>query len=100
MTSSGSELDPVAADDAEAAVERPPADPVGVLALVCGFVGIVVCGIVLAIVTAIIGGMAGQRAREHGRSLETAYLALLLAGVDGVVWIVMHILFDIPLAVG
>ena len=87
-------------DEPQTGAERAPADPVGVVALVFGFVGIVVCGIVFAIVTAILGGMAGQRAREAGRSLETAYLALLLAGVDGIVWIALHILFDIPLAVG
>lgn len=87
-------------DEPQTEAERTPADPVGVVALVFGFVGIVVCGIVFAIVTAILGGMAGQRAREAGRSLETAYLALLLAGVDGIVWIVLHILFELPLAVG
>ncbi|WP_375487858.1 hypothetical protein [uncultured Jatrophihabitans sp.] len=97
--------DPGSVDAAEPGVdpgldERVPADPVGVLALVAGFVGIVVCGIVFAIVTAILAGMAGQRARAAGRSLDTAYLALLLAGIDGVVWIVLHIMFDIPLAVG
>ncbi len=86
--------------EVESTGERAPTDPVGVLALVCGFVGIVVCGIVFAIVTAILGGMTGQRAREHGRSLETAYLAMLLAGVDGIVWIVLHLLLDVPLAIG
>ena len=90
------ELDPLTEPEAAPT----PADPVGVLALVSGFVGIVVCGIVFAIVTAILAGSAGQRAREAGRSYETAYLAMALAGVDGVVWIVLHILFDIPLAVG
>ena len=92
MTSSEPEVEP--------ATGPTPADPVGVLALVAGFVGIVVCGIVFAIVTAILGGMAGQRARDSGRSLETAYLAMGLAAVDGVVWIALHILFDVPLVIG
>ena len=94
MTSS--EIEP----ESEPTTEPTPTDPVGVLAVVLGFLGIVVCGIVLAIVTAIVAGSAGQRAREAGRSYDTAYLALLLSGVDGIVWIVLHIMFDIPLAIG
>ena len=84
----------------EPVVPRPPPDPVGVVAVVLGFVGIVVFGIALGIVTAIVGSIAGQRAREQGRSLELAYLAMLLAAVDGAVWIVMQILFPVPIVVG
>lgn len=91
-------LEPTRADELDE--DRTPTDPVGVLAVACGFVGIAVCGIVFAIITAILGGMTGQRAREAGRSLETAYLALLMAGVDGLVWIAVHIMFDLPLVVG
>ncbi len=79
---------------------RPPADPVGVVAVGLGFLGIVVFGIGLGVLAAILGALAGQRARERGGSFELAYLALLLALVDGVVWLVMQKLFQLPIFVG
>jgi hypothetical protein len=75
-------------------------DLVGVVAVGAGFLGIVVFGIVLALVAGIAGAIAGQRAREAGRSPELAYLAFILAAVDGVVWLVLHLLFEIPIQVG
>ncbi|MBE7190837.1 hypothetical protein [Jatrophihabitans endophyticus] len=91
--------------------DRPPAsaptaresggtDLVAIAAVVIGLVGIVICGIVAAIVTGVLASVAGQRAREAGRSLEAAYLAFALAAVDGVVWLVLHVLFDIALQFG
>lgn len=75
-------------------------DPVGVLAVGIGLVGIVFLGIVLALVAGVVGAIAGQRARESGRSVELAYLAFLLAAVDGVVWIALHYLFNLPIEAG
>lgn len=75
-------------------------DPVGVAAVVVGLLGIVVFGILAALVAGILGAIAGGRARESGRSYDLAYLAFLLAAVDGVVWLVLHFLFDIPIQVG
>lgn len=75
-------------------------DPVAIAAVAVGLIGIVIFGILAALIGAILGGMAGQRARESGRSLELPYIALLLAGVDGIVWIALHALFEIPYTVG
>jgi hypothetical protein len=77
-----------------------PGDPLGIAAIVVGCVGLVVFGIVLAIVTAVLAGMAGQRAREERRSLENAYIAFGLAALDGVVWIVLHLAFELKFAAG
>jgi hypothetical protein len=83
---------------------RPPAatgsDPVGVAAIVVGCIGLVAFGIVLAIVTAGLAGIAGQRARERRTSFENAYIAFALAALDGVVWIVLHMLFEISFIAG
>jgi hypothetical protein len=76
------------------------ADPVGVAAIVVGCIGLVVFGIVLAIVTAFLAGIAGQRARERRTSFENAYIAFALAGLDGVVWLVLHMLFDLKFVAG
>lgn len=76
------------------------ADPLGLAAIIVGCIGLVVFGIVLAIVTAVLAGMAGQRAREQRRSLENAYIAFGLAALDGVVWIVLHLVFDLKFAAG
>jgi hypothetical protein len=75
-------------------------DPLAVVAIVLGCIGLVVFGIVLAIVTAVLAGMAGQRARDAGRSLENAYIAFALAGLDGVVWLVLHMIFDLKFVAG
>ncbi|MFN2560550.1 MAG: hypothetical protein ABR571_04540 [Jatrophihabitans sp.] len=75
-------------------------DRLGIAAIVVGCIGLVVFGIVLSIVTAVLAGMAGQRAREQRRSLENAYIAFGLAALDGVVWIVLHLVFDLKFAAG
>ena len=80
--------------------EKPAGDPLGMTAIVVGCIGLVAFGIVLTIVTAVLAGMAGQRAREQGRSAENAYIAFGLAGLDGVVWIVLHLVFDLKFAAG
>jgi hypothetical protein len=81
--------------------DRDAPDPVGVAAVITGCIGIVVLGIVLAIVTAILASSAGQRARAGGRSLSTAYLAFGLAALDGVVWLVLQLLFkQLPAVAG
>ncbi len=81
-------------------VRRPPADPVGVAAVVVGCIGIVALGLVLCLVTGMLASAAGARARQAGRSLDNAYIAFVLAAVDGVVWIVLHLLFEIPFFAG
>jgi hypothetical protein len=86
---------PDAADSAKAA-----ADPLGMAAIVVGCIGLVVFGILLSIVTAVLAGMAGQRAREQRRSPENAYIAFGLAALDGVVWIVLHLVFDLKFVAG
>jgi len=75
-------------------------DPVAVVAIVVGCIGLVVFGIGLAIVTAFLAGIAGQRARERRTSPENAYIAFGLAALDGIVWIVLHILFDLKFVAG
>jgi hypothetical protein len=75
-------------------------DPLGTAAIVCGCVGIVVAGIAMAIVTAVLAAMAGASAKAQGRSLENGYLALLLSGVDGIFWLALHFMFDIPFLLG
>ncbi|MDT4923421.1 MAG: hypothetical protein QOG01_1134 [Pseudonocardiales bacterium] len=81
----------------EAPVDR---DDLGIAAVVLGCIGIVAFGIVLAIVTAVLGSVAGARARNQQRPLGTAYLALGLAALDGFVWLVMHYLFELPIWAG
>ena len=75
-------------------------DPVGVAAIVSGCIGLVVFGIVFAILTAFLAGIAGQRARERRTSTENAYIAFGLAALDGVVWLVLHMLFDLSFIAG
>jgi len=83
--------------------ERPSeaaGDPLGVLAIVLGCVGLVTFGFVLCIVTAVVASAAGQAARRDGRSLENAYIAFGLAALDGVVFLVLHYLFRLPAFAG
>lgn len=75
-------------------------DPLGVTAIVVGCLGILVAGVVLAIVTAVLAAVAGSQARAAGRSLDNAYIAFVLAFVDGVVWLVLHFAFDLRFLVG
>ena len=75
-------------------------DTVAVVAVAVGIVGLVVFGLALAIVAGVLGATAGQRARESGRSFRPAYLAFALAVADGVVWIVLHLLFELPVQFG
>jgi hypothetical protein len=92
------EADPV--DGGYPEPERPAGDPIGVAAIVVGCIGLVLLGIVLALVTAVLAGIAGQRAREQRTSMENAYIAFILAGVDGVVWLILHMLFDLSFLAG
>jgi hypothetical protein len=82
------------------APEKPPSDPLGVTAIVIGCIGIVTLGLVLCLVTAVVASLAGARARDAGRGLDNAYIGFVLAAVDGVVWIVLHMLFDLPYLAG
>ena len=75
-------------------------DPVGVAAVGLGFLGIVFFGILLGIAAGFLGAWAGQRARAAERGFELAYLAFLLAAVDGIVWLVMQGLFEVPIWIG
>ena len=75
-------------------------DPVGIAAIVVGCLGLVVFGIVLAIVTAVLAGVAGGRARDRRTSPENAYIGFGLADLDGIVWIVLHIAFDLKFVAG
>jgi hypothetical protein len=75
-------------------------DPLGTAALITGCLGIVLLGLLLPVVTAVLAASAGSSARQRGRSLENAYLGLGLAALDGVVWIVLHLKFDIPFWLG
>jgi uncharacterized membrane protein YhaH (DUF805 family) len=75
-------------------------DRLGVAAIVVGCIGIVVLGLVLAIVTATLAAEAGRRARDAGRSMENAYIGFALAIVDAVVWLVLHLAFDLAFIAG
>jgi len=75
-------------------------DPLGVAAIVTGCIGIVVLGLVLAVVTGVLAAEAGRRARDAGRSMENAYLGFGLAVLDAVVWIVLHFAFDLNFIAG
>jgi hypothetical protein len=75
-------------------------DPLGTVAIVFGCIGIVFAGVVMAIVAALLASFAGSTARAAGRSLENAYIAFALAAVDGVVWLVLHMFFDIGFLFG
>ena len=76
------------------------ADPLGAIAIAVGCVGIVVAGIVCTVLTGFLAAVAGAQAREAGRSQENAYIAFGLAVLDGVVWLVLHLMFDIPFVFG
>ena len=80
--------------------ERPPADPLGVFAIVLGCIGLLTFGFVLAIVTAVVASAAGQQAVKQRRSLENAYIAFGLAALDAVVFLVLHYLFRLPAFAG
>jgi hypothetical protein len=71
-----------------------------VSAFVVGCLGIVVLGIVAAIVTAVLAAEAGRRARADGRSPENSYWALGLAVLDAVVWIALQSMFSLPFLFG
>lgn len=75
-------------------------DPLGVIAIVLGCIGLVTFGFVLAIVTAVVASAAGQQAVKHRRSLENAYIAFGLAVLDGVVFLVLHYMFKLPAFAG
>jgi membrane glycosyltransferase len=75
-------------------------DPVAAAAVVSGLIGIVVFGLLLALVTGVLASWAGQRARADGRSMDNATIALGLAVLDGVVWLVLHFVFDLSFVAG
>jgi hypothetical protein len=77
-----------------------PAERLAKIAIVLGCLGIVVGGVVLGIVTAVLASIAGSQARDAGRSLENAYIAFTLAIVDGIVWLVLHMAFNINFLLG
>jgi membrane glycosyltransferase len=60
----------------------------------------VVFGLLLALVTGVLASWAGQRARADGRSMDNATIALGLAVLDGVVWLVLHFVFDLSFVAG
>ena len=94
---------PTGVDPVEGGYPEPepsPGDPLGMAAIVVGCIGLVFFGIVLAMLTAVLAGIAGQQARERRTSMENAYIAFLLAGLDGVVWLVLHMLFDLNFLAG
>jgi hypothetical protein len=83
--------------------DEPPldtSDPLGMTAIIVGCIGIVFAGIVLAIVTGVLAAVAGSQARAAGKSLENAYIAFGLAAVDGVVWLVLHMIFELNFLAG
>lgn len=80
--------------------ERAASDPLGVFAIVLGCIGLVTFGFVLAIVTAVVATVAGQRALRERRSPENAYIAFGLAALDALVWIVLHLVFELPAFAG
>jgi riboflavin transporter FmnP len=91
----------VTGGDWDDTAERPPiADPIGILAIIVGCIGLVTFGFVLAIVTALLATIAGQQAMKQRRSLDNAYIAFALACLDGVVFLVLHYLFHLPAFAG
>jgi hypothetical protein len=86
----------MAAEDRDSA----GSDPVGIAAIVLGCIGLVTFGFVLAILTAIVASVAGQRAMRERRSLENAYIGFGLAVLDGLVFLVLHYLFRLPAFAG
>jgi hypothetical protein len=85
------------ADNAEA---PPIKDPLGIIAIILGCIGLVTFGFVLAIVTAVVASAAGQQAMKQRRSLENAYIAFGLAVLDAVVFLVLHYAFRLPAFAG
>jgi ABC-type phosphate transport system permease subunit len=83
---------PVQPGDGEVAPAGP--DYLGVTAIILGCLGIVAFGLFLAVPVAILSAMAGAKAKAEGRSLDNAVIGLVLAAVDGVVWVVLHLLID------
>ncbi len=75
-------------------------DPLGVIAIILGCIGLVTFGFVLAIVTALVAGVAGRRALAERRSPENAYIGFGLAALDAVVFLVLHYLFHLPAFAG
>lgn len=71
-------------------------DHAGIAAIVLGCVGIVVLGLFLVVPVALLAALSGARAREQGRPLDNATIAFVLAAVDGVVWVALHLLIDFP----
>jgi hypothetical protein len=81
--------------------EAPPIkDPLGILAIILGCIGLVTFGFVLAIVTALVATAAGQQAMKQRRSLENAYIGFGLAALDAFVFLVLHYLFHLPAFAG
>ena len=93
---------PMARDGRDDSGDPPgkPADPLGMIAIVAGCVGLVTFGFVLAIVTAVLATAAGQQASKQRRSPENAYIAFGLAVLDAVVFLVLHYLFKLPAFAG
>jgi hypothetical protein len=75
-------------------------DPVGVIAIILGCIGLVTFGFVLAIVTAVVASIEGRRALAERRSPENAYIAFGLAALDAVVFLVLHYMFHLPAFAG
>jgi riboflavin transporter FmnP len=86
---------PPKADESEKA-----SDPLGMIAIILGCIGLVTFGFVLAIVTAIVATAAGQQAIKQRRSLENAYIAFVLAVLDAIVFLVLHYMFHLPAFAG
>jgi hypothetical protein len=93
-------MTPPSADNSRTEDEGKKADRLGVAAIVCGCVGLLVAGILLAIVTGVLASVAGAKAREANRPLDNAYIALGLAVLDGVVWLALQFLFELPALAG
>ena len=88
-------------DQPEQQDEAPPIkDPLGILAIILGCIGLVTFGFVLAIVTAVVAAAAGQQAMKQRRSLDNAYIGFVLAALDGIVFLVLHYLFRLPAFAG
>jgi hypothetical protein len=92
--------DPAGGDDQAGGEQGKPADPLGMIAIVIGCIGLVTLGFVLAIVTAVVATAAGQQAVKQRRSLENAYIAFALAALDAVVFLVLHYAFKLPAFAG